>query len=227
MNEVSPIDYHARLTLDRANVFSPDSWMSKTRLWELNGSSLWRWRYSPDNSAPTGAMSWGSLVDVLLLTPEEQGKAIVVNPYADFRTKAAQELRDTARAAGRIVVSQDDIARANSAVEAIRRHPIAGPVIAKSRTQVVLLNKIKGVQCKALLDLVPPGPCLYDLKTTSDLTPRGISKAIHQFGYHVQAAWYLKLWNLCHPDDQRKRFRFIWQSIIIKCIKKIIWYNIT
>jgi hypothetical protein len=54
--------------------------------------------------------------------------------------------------------------------------------------------------------------CLYDLKTTGKLTVKGIESAISDFGYHVQAALYLKLWNACNPDDQRDRFRFIWQS---------------
>lgn len=211
--EVSPLHYHSRLSLNRANVFDPESWVSKTRLWELASSTLWKWRFAPDTSGPTGAMTWGSLVDVLLLTPEEVPGMVIVNPYPDFRTKAAQELRDNAKAQGRIVVSVEDMRRAETAVNTLRNHPIAGPVIADSLKQVVLLNQIKGINAKALLDIVPTsGPILYDLKTTNDLTPRGISSTIHKYGYHVQAAWYLRLWNLCNPDDKRDRFRFIWQS---------------
>lgn len=209
--EVSPRDYHSRLTLDRTNVCSPSSWMSKTRLWELSSSTLWKWRNAPDQSGPTSAMTWGSLVDCMILTPEEVPATVIVNPYADFRTKAAQELRENAKAQGKIVVSVEDMRRAETAVSALINHPIAGPVVKGSLKQVVLLNQIKGINAKALLDIVPEGPCLYDLKTTSDITPRGISSTIHKYGYHVQAAWYLKLWNLCHPDDKRNRFRFIWQ----------------
>jgi hypothetical protein len=54
--------------------------------------------------------------------------------------------------------------------------------------------------------------CLYDLKTTGKLSVRGIESALTDYGYHVQAAVYLKLWNACNSDDQRDRFRFIWQS---------------
>lgn len=211
--EVSPLHYHSRLCLNRSNVFDPSSWMSKTRLWELSSSTLWKWRFAPDTSGPTSAMTWGSLVDCLMLTPEEVPATVLINPYPDFRTKAAQELRDNAKAQGKIVVSVEDMRRAETAVSALMNHPIAGPVIKDSLKQVVLLNQIKGVNAKALLDIVPTsGPVLYDLKTTNDLTPRGISSTIHKYGYHVQAAWYLRLWNLCNPDDKRNRFRFIWQS---------------
>jgi hypothetical protein len=210
--EVSPLEYHSRLKLDRSNIFSPDSYMSKSRLWELNESTLWRWRNAPEEKETTTSMTWGSLVDCMLLTPELTASSVIINPFADFRSKAAQDLKKSATAKGQIVVSVEDMRLAETAVAAVLGHPVAGPVVRNAKKQVVLLGKIKDVQCKALLDLVPDGPCLYDLKTTRDLTPRGISKAIHSFAYHIQAAWYLRLWNLCFPDQPKDRWRFIWQS---------------
>ena len=32
------------------------------------------------------------------------------------------------------------------------------------------------------------------------------------FGYHVQAGMYLALWNTLFPNDQRHRFKIVWQS---------------
>jgi hypothetical protein len=211
--QVSPRDYHAKLTLDRSNVFSPDSWLSKSRLSELRNCSLWKWRFAPREFAPTAAMTWGSLIDCHLTTPELVAETVIYNPYPDFRTKAAQELRDTATAQGKIIVSAEMALSVKVAVDRVKTDPIAGAVFRSSQTQVVLLNKIRGINFKALVDLAPDNePCLYDFKTTSDFSPRGISKAIDSFQYHVQAALYLKLWNLCHPEDQRSRFRFIWQD---------------
>ena len=211
--EVSPRDYHAKLTLDRSNVFNPDSWLSKSRLWELRSCSLWKWRFAPRDFAPTSAMTWGSLIDCHLTTPELVAETVIYNPYPDFRTKAAQELRDTATAQGKIIVSAEMAASVKTAVDRVKADPIAGKVFDASRKQLVLLNQIRGINFKALVDLAPEDePCLYDFKTTSDFSPRGIAKSIDSFGYHVQAALYLKLWNLCHPDDQRNRFRFIWQD---------------
>jgi hypothetical protein len=211
--EVSPRDYHSRLTLDRSNILSPDSWLSKSRLFELRGSSLYKWRYFPKEFKPTAAMTWGSLIDCYITTPDEVDATVVYNPFPDFRTKAAQELRDNALADGKIVVSAKEREQVEIAVDKVMKHPIAGEVVRNSRKQVVLLNKIKTVQFKSLVDLVPTNePCLYDFKTTAGLSQRGIAKAIDDFGYHIQAAIYLKMWNLCNPDDQRHRFRFIWQS---------------
>jgi hypothetical protein len=211
--EVSPRDYHSRLGLDRSNIKSPESWLSKSRLWELKSSSLYKWRYYDKPIKPTAAMSYGTIIDTMITTPDELGEIIAYNPYPDFRTKAAQEFRDSAIAAGKIIVSADEMDRANRAVDALKADPIAGPVIESSAKQVVLLNQIKGINFKGLVDLVPSNSrCLYDLKTTANLTIKGIESATSDFGYHVQAAIYLKLWNLCFPDDKRDRFRFIWQS---------------
>lgn len=210
--EVLPSEYHKRLGVKRDNIFREDSWLSKSALWQLNSVSLWRWRFAPPKSKSTLSMSWGSLVDCLLTTPEEFEDTFVFNPYKDFRSKAAQEFRDKCKAEWKQIISVEDHEAAQMAVQRLQEDPIAGPVIASSRKQVVLLNKLKGVQFKGLVDLAPANePILYDLKTINKFSLRGISSSIHDYGYHVQAALYLKLWNLCHPDDQRNRFRFIWQ----------------
>ena len=69
------------------------------------------------------------------------------------------------------------------------------------------------VKFKGLVDLAPEGEdFLADLKTCSDFSAEGFSKAVSNFGYHVQAGVYLALWNAMFPGDQRTRFKFIWQE---------------
>ncbi|HHN77603.1 MAG TPA: hypothetical protein ENK11_02875, partial [Phycisphaerales bacterium] len=48
------------------------------------------------------------------------------------------------------------------------------------------------LDCKARLDMVVPGVGLVDLKTTSDITPHGLSGAVAKYAYHMQAAWYVR-----------------------------------
>lgn len=211
--EVSPLDYHAKLTLDRSNIFAQDSYLSKSRLWELASCSLYRWRFAPKEFSATSAMSWGSLVDCFLLTPEEVEKTVVFSPYADYRTKAAQEFKKEIETSGRVLMKADEASAINHAVTTLKRDKLAGPIIEGSKKQVVLLNQFQGVKFKGLVDIVPnEGGYLCDLKTTSDFSVSGFSKSIAKFGYHVQAAIYLKLWNACNPDDPRDRFRIIWQD---------------
>lgn len=54
---------------------------------------------------------------------------------------------------------------------------------------------------------------MADLKTTANFSLEGFGKTIATFGYHLQAALYLELWNGQFPDDQREGFRFVWQDV--------------
>jgi hypothetical protein len=59
-----------KLRVNRANVFAPESFLSKSVLWELDASSLYKWRYHTEVKKITEAMRWGSLIDCMTTTPE-------------------------------------------------------------------------------------------------------------------------------------------------------------
>lgn len=43
---------------------------------------------------------------------------------------------------------------------------------------------------------------MVDLKTTQDASPDGFARAVRKYGYHIQAAWYLRGWiNLAGDED--------------------------
>lgn len=215
--EISPTEYHSRLKVNRADIFDADSYLSKSVLWELKKSSLWRWRNAPSTFKGSAAADWGSVVDCLTTTPDEIDDLVSLSPYDSFRSNESKEWKAEQVAAGKIVMSGKQMREAEKAAERLRNHHIAAGFVANGQKQVVLLNKVKlpdypEVKLKALVDLAPiTGPYLVDIKTTNTLTPSALSKKTAELGYHAQAGLYLKLWNLCHPDDQRDRFAFIWQ----------------
>lgn len=212
--EIAPRDYHQKLKVDRANIFSPTSWLSKSVLWELNDSSLYKWRNCPQEHKPTAAMQWGSLVDTLATTPMLEGSEIAVSPYPDFRTKEAREWKESQLALGMTIVDAETLAEGRKAARMLTHHCKAvAEIFAKSKTQVIVGGKIAGVQVKGLVDLAPEGEdFLADLKTTSKFTPEGFNREMADRGYFCQAALYLALWNSLFPRDQRHRFKLIWQD---------------
>lgn len=211
--EVSPRDYHTRLKLDRADIFSEDSWLSKSALWELKSSSLYRWRFAPKVVKPSDAINWGTLIDCLITTPDELEEVLAIHTYDSFRTKEAREFKQEALDAGLIPITEEKLGVARGAAEKIMANRAAAKIIESSKKQVVLLSELRGIKFKGLVDLAPENELyLADLKTTADLSKIGIEKRIADLGYHVQAAIYLKLWNNLYPDDPRKEFRHIWQS---------------
>ncbi len=217
--EVLPTDYHERLVFNKDDIFDPNSYLSKSVLWSSYGVSLWHWKHKIE-PYQSGAMHWGSVIDILTTTPEEASKLIVRKedcPYLSngaYRTKKAQQWRDDHIDAGHHILTAEDYDRAHQYAKILlEAHPVSSEIFAESKKQVILLGQTKsGIKLKGLADLVGPGKYLADLKTTSDFSMDEFSKTIAKYGYHVQAGMYLILWNQMHPEDQRKNFYFIWQS---------------
>mgnify|MGYP001118313546 CR=1 FL=1 len=217
---ILPSHYHSHLKLDRANVLGPDSWLSKSAVYELYQSSLYKWRYFPRQYSTTPAMTWGSMVDTILTCPpEEFNDQFIINPYDSLRTKAAKEWKADQDALHKTVVTQDLINEAYKAAEVVTsKHHYAASLVRRSASQVLLMNRIMHpsgheIGMKGLVDFAPEGEdFLVDLKTTRDFSASGFAKTIAHFGYHIQAAHYLGLWNLQNPDDQRRGFKIIWQD---------------
>lgn len=211
---IKPSDYHARLKCDRANLLSPDSWLSKSVLWELASSSLYKWRFAPPEKSVTPAMQWGSLIDCLTTTPELADEQIAVCPFDSYRTNDAKNWRDARLGEGKIIVAESDMERAKQAASMLTETCRASAeIFAASKSQVIVAGKIHGIQCKGLVDLAPEGAdFLADLKTTSDFSLDGFQKKTAAFGYHVQAGLYLALWNSMFPDNKRERFKLVWQD---------------
>lgn len=212
--EITPAEYHRKLRCNRTDIFHPESWLSKSVLWELNSASLFKWRFHPKQFTPTAAMQWGTLVDCLTTTPELAETELAFSEFENFRTKAAQEWRDKALADGKIIVTQESLAEARKAAKMLlETHRGSAEIFAASRSQVIVAARIQGANVKGLIDLAPAGvDFLADLKTTSNFSLDGFARTTADFGYHVQAGLYLALWNSMFPNDQRSRFKLVWQD---------------
>lgn len=73
------------------------------------------------------------------------------------------------------------------------------------------------VPVKGLIDIAPDkehpiySGCLGDLKTTRNAEPRLWARDTYKYGYHVQAALYMDLWNAATGED-RTEFRHVVQE---------------
>lgn len=212
--ECSPPDYHQKLKCNRENVLDPDSYLSKSVLWELDSSSLYKWRYYTKPRETTAAMRWGSLIDCLTTTPELEGSDIALSPYDNFRTKDAQAWKSMQEAEKKIIVTAEDMEEARAAVKMLTETcKASADIFAKSKSQVIVAGNVLGVKVKGLIDLAPEGEnFLADLKTTSSFSLEGFAKQTATFGYWCQAGLYRELWNAMHPNDVRERFKIVWQD---------------
>lgn len=197
--------------------------VSKSRLWKFAKNPR-KWLATKDKPfKPTLDMAWGSLVDCLVLQPDELGECFAISPYDDFRSKEAREWRD---AETREIITDATLEAAREAAEVIEAHDIAADILFESATQLSCLAEAEmegyAFKSKCRIDILPGGEysdCIVDLKTTASLD--WIGKTAADFGYHVQAAFYLDLYNACEQDratnegerpQLRSRWLHIWQE---------------
>lgn len=127
-----------------------------------------------------------------------KGAGIEIVHADDWRTKAAQEARAAARAAGRTPMLSEQHDRAQEMVRVVREqidadHPeLARAFAAGVPERALVWREDNGVWCRALLDWMPEsGPLYPDLKTTESAAhPDAWSRILFDMGYDVSDAFY-------------------------------------
>jgi hypothetical protein len=149
-----------------------------------------------------------------------EGEAIVsVIEAPDWRTNAAKDARDAARAAGLVPLleaqwaeTQAMAAAAQEQLEALDVAP--APFTDGKPEQTIVWEEAGGVICRARLDwLRDDYTVIDDLKTTSrSANPDDFTRSIFSMGYDVQVAAYRRAVATAtgdYPDDPAVDFRFV------------------
>lgn len=212
-----------------AVVGHPARIMSNSQV-KLIASCPSKWRSGVEDEQDTASTLWGTLIDSLVMPIEESARLMIIRPatYPDSKTGEAKPWSGNsnwckqwlADHQDKLVVKQEDFDLAKSAVERLHADAKIHDLIACSTSQTWLRGEYQDketgivVPVKALVDMVPDGKhekfgkCLADLKTCRSASPRPFSRQIFQCGYHIQAAWYLDLWNAATGED-RNEWRFV------------------
>ncbi|MFE9844750.1 PD-(D/E)XK nuclease-like domain-containing protein [Streptomyces goshikiensis] len=128
-----------------------------------------------------------------------EGAEIAEIKYTDYKAKGAQADRDAARFDGRVPLLTKECEQVKAMAEAIRRHPIAGPLFTPGEgipeQALFWQDGPSGVTRRALIDWTKHRTSggrliLADYKTTVDASLDAISKTVNERGYHCQDAWY-------------------------------------
>jgi hypothetical protein len=150
------------------------------------------------------------------------GAEIVVVDADDWRSKAAQEAKKAAHAAGKTPLLAKEAAVVKAMAVKLREHPVAAALLdpdhGKPEQSLFAQDEESGgVWLRAMLDWLPiPGPrrtIIPDYKTTSDVgDPEAFGRTMANFRYHGQAAWYLDMLRTLDLADDDAAFVFIVQS---------------
>lgn len=154
-----------------------------------------KFKYERDHGqAPTDTFDFGHAAHGLALG---DGPDLVKVDAGDWRTKAAQEQREAARAEGKVALLAADYAAVHAMADALRDHPIASRLFTNGKPEQSLfwIDEDDDVWRRARLDWLPQGSggrlIIPDYKSTRSAAPDAISKHLADYSYHGQAAWYL------------------------------------
>ena len=116
---------------------------------------------------------------------------------------------------GKLILSAEERDHVVEMMMSVHRHPLGGAYLGMGKSevsafaemQVMFIEQFTGdtlhrpVKVKARFDWLHSidgiEPFILDIKTTQDASRTGFQKSISNFGYHIQAAFYLKIARLC------------------------------
>jgi hypothetical protein len=146
----------------------------------------------PEADKPDRDKEIGTVAHLLALEPARAEARTVVIGAADYKTKAAQELRAEAYKAGKCPILMADIATVHRMNDALLTQ--VGDLFTGGRAEVTGIHKDEtGVMLKARWDYVKPGR-LIDFKTTGNAAPEAFKRRVVDNGHHLQAAHYVDTW---------------------------------
>ena len=234
--QIDPEQYHRRdSTIPRGH---PEYIMSSGELKEFPVCPhRWKAGYR-DNEESTDSQEWGSLIDTLLLDPARYPEKYAVAPatyLAEGKKKGdpptekpwnrnATVCKEWEEAqTGKIVVKEPYMKEASKAFSVLKDDPVVSEILIVSEKQVMVTaiyaNEATGIEVplRGLIDIAPYrdyegyGKGLIDLKTCISAHESVWKKAVFQHGYHIQAAFYLDLYNAA-TGEFRNEFRHIAQE---------------
>ena len=132
------------------------------------------------------------------------GAPIKVVDAKDWRTKAAREAKEAAYAAGETPLLAYEYEQVQAMAAALRHHPVASilfqPGTGQAEQSLFWHDAEFAVWRRAMLDWLNPalvnaagGLLVADYKSTTSVEPSHLAKAMDEYGYARQGAWYLDL----------------------------------
>lgn len=155
-----------------------------------------KFRWEQDNpQAPKKTFDYGNAAHMKVLG---RGQELILVDHDTWNTKAAKAEVDEARARGGIPLKQHEIDMVDAMAAAIRRHPLASallePAYGAPEQSGFWIDEPTGIRRRVRFDWLPSMQSgrliIPDYKTAADASNEAFQKALDNYGYHQQTAWY-------------------------------------
>lgn len=163
------------------------------------------------------AMDEGTALHSMLLGA---GREVFPVQFDDYRTKAAKEQRDAARAERKIPLRAKDFDRLVRVARELRDGFRDASISLEGDVEQTMLwveqaDDGTPVQCKGMLDLVDwTTGRILDLKKTENAHPDAIARHVDDYGYAIQEAAYRSGFGEVRPQQRgREQFAFAFYEL--------------
>ena len=157
------------------------------------------WQDHPSPDKP--AYQLGRATHSAILEPESFATEYVVYPGKVRRGKAWEEFQEENGWCE--IITANDMELAETMAAAVQVHPVASTLLSGGDAEVNLewTDPVTGMKCKGRADYLTDR--VIDLKTAREVDPRRFSRAIADYQYHGQLAYYHDGWrrSMCDPDS--------------------------
>ena len=197
-----------------SGVYHAAKGVSNSMLKRLGRSPAHLKAYLEQREEQTPAMLFGQVVHQLLLEPEKPWFWAVRPAGLDGRSKEGREWK--ARLGDKPVLEHEQWLNVEGVVASVRSHPTARHALSAGRSEVSVFKRFtygRSVLRKARIDFANNGSALIDIKTTDDARPEAFARTIYNMRYHVQAAYYLDIWNDSLPLGETPKDSFVFIAV--------------
>ena len=183
----SPEEYYGRKALSNSGM---------TELLRCPARFKARLDEAEQGRADTQALHWGRLLHSMVLEPDALQSRYRAKIYNGNSREGRAEIA-AAKDDGVELVPEKTWYDAFNMAYGLREHPVLKSAQGAETEVSVYWSELGGVvPCKARVDILATlpgfGAVAIDLKTTTDASPGELERSILKYGYHRQAAWYLR-----------------------------------
>ena len=148
----------------------------------------------------------GTATHTAILEPHLFGKTVAVRPPGNANSNAFKETKAAmlAEQPALVLLTEKDYRMVGEMSQAVHAHPTAGPLVLACQSEVsaIWTDAETGIRCRGRADAwVPKVNIIGDLKTTKNAARELFRRDVFNYGYYLQAAYYLRGWAaLGHTD---------------------------
>jgi exodeoxyribonuclease VIII len=186
-HDLSNEDYHKHPAISRSDL---------VRI-QRSPRHFWQHKYGGGDStsaAPSPALLFGTAVHAAVLEPELFKQTYIQAPALNKNTTAYKQVVADAREAGQILLSPEDFESIEGITASLHEHETATKAVYAdgiSEATFIAKDPGTGLELKCRADRVTESGWLVDLKTTIDAGEQAFSRTVANYGYHIQAAYYM------------------------------------